>query len=120
VKKGKRNFSRTPFETGGTFRFADRSVPVTLIDISLKGALVHSLPGDMVPDNAVGTLSLRLSGSSERMEFTAELVRRDGDSLGFHFTETDADSLTHLRRLLELNLADREQVEEELERFPFG
>ncbi len=54
------------------------------------------------------------------MEFTAELIRREGDSLGFHFTETDADSLTHLRRLLELNLADREQVEKVIERFLFG
>ncbi len=116
----KRNFTRAPFETGGQFRFERSSVAVTLIDISLKGALVHTLHADRVPDAATGELSFRLSGSTETMEFTGELVRRDGDYLGFKFLEIDAESLTHLRRLLELNLADDERVHQELERFPFG
>ncbi len=116
----KRNFTRAPFETGGQFRFDGGSVAVTLVDISLKGALVHTLHPDRIPDDATGELTFRLSGSTETMEFTGTLVRRDDDYLGFKFVEIDAESLTHLRRLLELNLADDDRVHHELEQFPFG
>jgi hypothetical protein len=36
--------------------------------------------------------------------------------VGFHFTEIDADSMAHLRRLLELNTGDAGEIERELER----
>jgi hypothetical protein len=47
------------------------------------------------------------------MEFTGELIHQQGNFYGFLFTSEDAESLGHLRRLLELNFGDEKQTDEE-------
>ena len=44
----------------------------------------------------------------------ASLVHANTDSLGFCCDHIDLESMTHLRRLLELNLGDEDQINREL------
>ena len=43
-----------------------------------------------------------------------EIAHRENDELGLNCKDIDVDSITHLRRLVELNLGDPELLEREL------
>lgn len=45
---------------------------------------------------------------------TVSLAHEKGRQLGFYCEEIDLDSITHLRRLIELNLGSSELLEREL------
>ena len=111
----RRIFSRIPF-TGKVTIMRDRGQWVTeLLDISMKGVLV-SRPQEW-PVQAENNFHLKLS-LDDRNQYTiamdASLVHANQDCLGFCCDHIDLESMTHLRRLLELNLGDEEQVNREL------
>lgn len=110
----KRRFSRVPFDTDVHLVSAQGSWHVRLIDVSLKGILTalpanwHTKIGDhylveMLTDNQEATI---------RMEVSVAHVEED--HVGFRCEHIDLDSVTHLRRLLELNLGDAEILYREL------
>ena len=111
----RRVFSRIPF-SGKVTVVRDQAQWVTdLMDISMKGVLV-SRPDDW-PAETGGEFHLMLS-LDDRNRFTiamdASLVHASEDSLGFCCDHIDLESMTHLRRLLELNLGDEERINREL------
>ena len=110
----KRKFTRTDFETGGTIRVGDDSIPFTLIDVSLKGILTNpERPDDVSIGEAVG-IDIVLPGSTTEIHADARCVHREMHYLGFRFELIDAESMAHLRRLLELNTGRAEKIGDEL------
>ncbi len=110
----RRHYSRIAFHTPAHLILSDRNIGVVVVDLSLKGALV-SLPADTQLENGTGcTLRLRLDdvGSHIRMEMKVTHVR--GRDAGLVCRSIDLDSVTHLRRLVELNLGDEKLLEREL------
>lgn len=110
----KRRFSRVPFETDVHLVGAEGSWHVRLMDISLKGILTALPPNwhtkignhylvEMLTENQEATI---------RMEVSVAHVEQD--HVGFRCEHIDLDSVTHLRRLLELNLGDTEILYREL------
>ncbi|SDE23345.1 PilZ domain-containing protein [Desulfuromonas thiophila] len=110
----KRHFQRVPFIEQVHLCHEQQHLQGKLLDISLKGLLVEleSLPPQVQPPH--WQVSLRLAGDL-RLTFTAEVRHCHDRTLGLAFTRMDADSMTHLRRLLELNSGDAEEIERELE-----
>ncbi len=109
-----RNFSRIKFQAHTKIEIEEHPYGGELLDISLKGALLSSsnkLPLNLNDD---ALLKIFLPSSSISMNFSARLVHLDGDHYGFKFTSYDAESMTHLRRMLEFNLESPEQVSKEL------
>lgn len=109
-----RNFSRVKFTAHTKIEIEGHPYGSELIDISMKGALIKSssaLPLDLKKD---ALIKIFLPSSSISMNFSARLVHLEEDHYGFKFTSYDADSMTHLRRLLEFNLEDQEQIIKEL------
>ena len=102
-------FENTCFLTGN-----DRRVPAVLTDISMKGALVE--PEDLSLYDAGGLCDLEVSlgGSSLTLNMQAKMVHCDDAHIGIHFIHTDLDSLTHLRKIIELNTGDADRATEEL------
>jgi hypothetical protein len=83
------------------------------IDISMRGMLLE------VPEQfscSIGTPCEVLLMLSEdvQIEMPCTLVHREGNNVGFRAETMSLDSMTSLRRLLELNLADSVEVEREL------
>ncbi|MCV6589576.1 MAG: PilZ domain-containing protein [Marinobacterium sp.] len=111
----RRRFMRIHFDGASSVQVAGRRCPVELDDLSLKGALIHCpqtlpvLTGDPMP------LAIELAGPSITLHFNATLVRIMGQQYGLRFDSIDLDTLTHLRRLMELNLGDETLLERELE-----
>lgn len=99
---------KTDIETNG------KSCEATLVDISLKGALV-TFPHELHPEKGLPCqLTIHLDESDIRLIFSGEIVHTHEKLTGIKFTLTDLDSMIHLRRLLELNTADPDQVRSEL------
>jgi len=111
----RRVFSRIPFSGKVTVVRDQAQWVADLMDISMKGVLV-SRPDDWSAATD-GEFHLMLS-LDDRNRFTiamdASLVHASTDSLGFRCDHIDLESMTHLRRLLELNLGDEERINREL------
>jgi len=110
----KRRFTRTDFETRGLIRRGDDRVPFTLVDISLKGVLTNPERPDDVPIGASVRIEITLPGSEIALHADARCVHRELNYLGFRFEMIDAESMGHLRRLLELNTGRAEDIGHEL------
>ncbi|CAD5378896.1 Cyclic diguanosine monophosphate-binding protein [Pseudomonas sp. OF001] len=109
----RRRFQRIPFEADAELRHGAQRWTVQLHDLSLKGLLVSRPAGwAMQPDTAIHA-SLQLAPQVE-VRMTVSLAHQSDDLLGFYCREIDLDSITHLRRLIELNLGSRELLEREL------
>lgn len=110
----KRHFGRVSFATDAHLELSGERLEGQLLDISLKGALVCVHPGVEIASGTSCHMIIDLSGSDITLDFNAEAVHFHDDCIGFKFTSSDPDSFAHLRRLLELNTGDPEQVEKEL------
>lgn len=112
----RRRFSRVAFASEGLLFLPDGEYPVEVVDLSLKGALIRPTTPLFARIGSPCTLKIRLdqAGTSIRMETT--VVHRDADLVGLACREIDVDSVTHLRRLLALNLGDEALAERELSR----
>ena len=108
-----RNYRRINFCTEADISINDSAYRCDLVDLALQGALFRSerkLPLSLGSQNP---LSIFLPDSAIRLEFTGELIHQQGNFYGFIFISEEAESMGHLRRLLELNFGDADQAEEE-------
>jgi len=111
--ENRRAFTRIFFDAETVISQGENCWPVELIDISLHGLLVKD-PGDMkVLPNSVLEASIHLAGELE-IHMRLQVAHREGDRLGLVCDDIDIDSMTHLRRLVELNTGDLALLEREL------
>ncbi len=109
----RRQFWRAHFHSPVRLTLHDQTTEAELLDISLKGALVA------VPDGWPGRngdrCQLRLClGSDAVIAMSATVSHRDDRRAGLRCESIDLDSVTHLRRLVELNAGDPALLEREL------
>lgn len=121
-----RHYTRLPFRTTSTLavnagggppgpaRATGPKAPTQLIDISLKGALVAHPPGLDLSVGTPVTLSVQLADSPVVIAMVATVAHVSSERVGLHCTAIDVDSMTHLRRLMELNLGDPGLLDREL------
>lgn len=97
-----------------TIHFEGRRYSTRLLDLSLKGALVEA-PQDLVPgDGHAYRLEIPLEDSRAQIVMEVAPVHDVSGHLGLNCFSIDMESMTHLRRLLELNLGDPAMIEQEL------
>ncbi|MDP2821674.1 MAG: PilZ domain-containing protein [Sulfuritalea sp.] len=109
----RRNFWRAVFHSPVRLTTRDGHAYARLLDISLKGALLeaenawHGKPGDEYQ------LCLNLApGTAIAME--TKVMHVEGHHIGLRCESIDLDSITHLRRLVELNSGDPAILDREL------
>lgn len=113
METDRRRFSRVVFHGDATLSVADGEQAVDVLDVSLKGALIRLRGDHRVVAGMPGVLNLPLS-DSEQIHMQV-VVAHDLDGChGLLCQDIDLDSVTHLRRLIELNLGDAELAEREL------
>ena len=109
----RRRFHRINFDAATAITQGANRWAAELHDISLKGILVIR-PADWDGDPA-RLFDARISlGAGIEVQMEVELTRAEGDQLGFICRHIDLDSISHLRRLVELNLGDEELLERDL------
>ena len=110
-----RHFRRVPFASRVRLVGRQGSIETALLDISLKGALVGSPPGWEIENGMPLELELLLgAGSQTPIRMQAEVVHSGHGRVGLCCSHIDLDSITHLRRLVELNLGDSAMLDREL------
>ncbi|MBI5042117.1 MAG: FHA domain-containing protein [Gammaproteobacteria bacterium] len=113
MQEEQRRFTRIPFDAAAVLTKDGHTWPCELIDLSLKGALVGQ------PDNWNGhadedyQLTLTLD-DDVRIQMDVSIAHIENKHVGLYCKDIDLDSITHLRRLVELNLGDSNLLEREL------
>ncbi len=108
-----RSYRRIPFQTEAELHIAQTSYSCELVDLALQGALFKTeqeLPLQ-IGDQCLMTISLPASDLT--MEFTGEMIHHRGQFYGFIFVSEDVVTMGHLRRLLELNFGNGDEVDRE-------
>lgn len=109
-----RLFSRVPFFAQVSLQLADQALRVDLLDIALKGALVRTGAPVAVALGDPCHLVLPLTDGGESIEMNGKVAHLEGRNIGVACDEIDLQSLTRLRRLLELNTGDADLMDREL------
>jgi hypothetical protein len=112
----RRRFSRIPFDAVAHINTddGDEFLNCTVLDVSLKGLLIVK-PGQW--QSRLGqacVVDLLLEQGQVVIEMHATVAHIDEDTIGFESHEIDLDSITHLKRLMELNLGDEGLLHREL------
>lgn len=119
----RRKFRRVHFQEGALLQLAGQGVACEVLDLSLKGALLTCpIAGDVALAAKRGQmceLRLVLSGAGDavvsmRGEIAHVETVRGSLHVGMQCREIDLDSITHLRRLVELNLGDAAALDREM------
>lgn len=113
-----RKFMRTDFGVKGWLEHQGEKFDFDLINLSLKGALVHSETAFVLKKGNLINVTIQLTHSDVQICAEAELVHKEAKDglhyMGCKFKSIDAESMIHLRRLLELNTQGEGEIEKEL------
>ena len=109
----RRRFQRVAFDAPTVIAQGERQWSAALHDISLKGLLIGT-PRDWNGDPDQPFEALIELGNEARVKMEVVLTRTQPHSLGFVCRHIDLESISHLRRLIELNLGDEQLLEREL------
>jgi len=112
----RRNFSRIPFHAQAHIH-ADKGefhLSCEVLDVSLNGILI------VKPDGWLGQLTdnyqidLVLENAQLIIKMSAAVAHIDDRAIGFICKNIDLESISHLKRLVELNLGDEALLHREL------
>lgn len=112
--ENRRQFTRVLFSIQAELTIDDNHYPVSIHDISLNGALVTAVNSEEPLKGKLGTLSFSLADNECEVTMHVAVVHEHEEETGLQCNAIDIDSVTHLRRLVELNLGDSEQLNKEL------
>ena len=109
----RRMFSRILFATDAHLAQGETKWETTILDLSLNGALVEE-PVHFSNSGEAITLSFTLPESDIEISIDTELVHQKNTQLGLKCNFIDVDSISHLKRMVELNLGDASLLNREL------
>ncbi|MCP4982437.1 MAG: PilZ domain-containing protein [Gammaproteobacteria bacterium] len=114
VSEDKRRFSRVPFQSKVLVSNEGGKWVCQLIDISLKGILI-TLPANWtVEPGDLLRVELVLDPNDAIIHMESTVAHIENDHVGLTCQHIDIDSISHLRRLVELNVGDPEILQREL------
>jgi hypothetical protein len=114
ISHDQRHFQRIFYAAEAVLSDNNYSIPCKVVDLSLKGCLLDfEMPW---PGNHESSYELVLKLSDEvAINMVVKFAHGAGSQVGFKCDHIDIDSITSLRRLVELNLGDNEMLERDLQ-----
>ncbi|MFW0755771.1 PilZ domain-containing protein [Pseudomonas sp. H11T01] len=109
----RRRFKRIAFDAKTEISQGQNRWPVQLIDLSLKGLLIQRPEPWQGDETQPFAVDIHLSDDID-VRMDVKLSHKDYGQLGFVCLDIDLESIEHLRRLIELNLGDENELEREL------
>ncbi|MDP3775939.1 PilZ domain-containing protein [Methylotenera sp.] len=86
-----------------------------LIDISLKGALVETdRPITTYIKERSCIMTLALDNHEQKITMQGKIIHHEGSLIGLESLHIDLDSITNLRKLIQLNTSDDKHLDTEL------
>lgn len=112
--ENRRQFTRILFSINANLEVEENTYSVSIHDISLNGALVTTPVCDESLKGKLALLSFHLGDHDIPVEMHVAIVHQEAEETGLRCNAIDIDSITQLRRLVELNLGDETQLNREL------
>lgn len=109
----RRHYKRIPFIADVLLRQGDQQWHCRLLDISLKGILIEHIEGVSMSENDSFDVSLVLS-EEVIINMQASISHCTEGRCGLVWKNIELEGLSHLRRLLELNMSDANEINREL------
>ncbi len=110
----RRRFTRIPFEAAVTLSNPKGKWNGKLLDISLKGILISRPQNWYIKEGENFLLDIHPSNQAFSIRMEAEVSHSHEETVGFQCLHIDIDSVSHLKRLVELNLGNEELLYREL------
>ena len=111
----RRHHARVRFAHGARFCADDGWCDCEVLDLSLKGALFAPPAGTALPSAGQAIeLQIALDDAETRICMQGRVAHAEAGVIGLGCEQIDLDSITRLRRLIELNLGDPALLEREL------
>lgn len=112
----RRNFSRIPFHAQAHLHAEEGELHLNceVLDVSLNGILIVKPDGwrGQLTDNY--KIDLILENAQLVIKMAAAVAHVDDGTIGFICKNIDLESISHLKRLVELNLGDEALLHREL------
>ncbi len=110
----RRRFVRVPIDGSAKLLCSGREWDARFLDVSLKGALISRPKAWQGASDTACELHLLLGEGDVVITMQGTVAHADPDHLGFRCDHIGLESVSHLKRLLELNLGDERLLEREL------
>lgn len=108
-----RRFKRIAFDAKTELSQGEHRWPVKLLDLSLKGLLIERPEPWLGDEEKMFSVDIHLSSDTE-IRMDVQLSHDNNHQLGFVCRYIDLESVSKLRRLVELNIGDHAELEREL------
>lgn len=112
--ENRRIFTRILFSIKAVLTIEKVDYSVSIHDISLNGALIARPDNEISLKGKLGVLKFSLADDDAEVAMHIAVVHEEDDEIGLQCNAIDIDSISLLRRLVELNLGDSEQLDREL------
>ncbi|MCU1750929.1 PilZ domain-containing protein [Pseudomonas sp. 6D_7.1_Bac1] len=109
----RRRFKRIAFDAKTELIQGKHQWPVKLLDLSLKGLLIERPEPWLGDKEQIFSVNIHLSKEAE-IRMDVQLTHEEHGQLGFVCRYISLESVSSLRRLIELNLGDQAELEREL------
>ncbi|MDT8407234.1 MAG: PilZ domain-containing protein [Methylococcales bacterium] len=110
-----RQFHRILHQANAHLSQGEQHWPCQVRDLSLHGCLLHFPQSQPELTEQPFQLDIPLS-DTEHVTMTVSIAHHaEANTLGFRCDHLDLDSITHLRRLIELNLGDSHLLDRDLQ-----
>lgn len=117
MEQNKRKFTRVNFVSHAHIVVNGESYEGEVLDLSIRGVLLEFEEMPPVKTEETIMLNILFDASGLKLSTKAQAARIDGSRIGFKFMSIDIDTMTHLRRIIELNCGDPDKVADELNQF---
>lgn len=110
----RRHYQRVSFDTTAKLSTGDQTFDCQIVDLSIHGVLLRP---HGVLRSKTGTqynLEIPLSDQQSSIKMSLKLLHQAPENLGFVCESIDLDSITHLRKIVELNSGDTAILERDL------
>ncbi|MBI6731447.1 PilZ domain-containing protein [Pseudomonas amygdali] len=109
----RRRFKRIAFDAKTDLKQGDQTWKVQLVDLSLKGLLIER-PDPWNSDQTQPFEVDIILSNDAHVKMDVKITHDNSRQLGFVCRHIGLESISHLKRLVELNLADPEELDWEL------
>lgn len=111
----RRRFSRILYQVPATITQGTLELESSVQDLSLHGVLLQCNSCSKLNESLPITVRFTLNESDIEIQLEASIISTNNTSMRLRIEHLDIDSISHLKRLVELNVGDDSLLHRELE-----
>lgn len=109
----RRRFTRIPLNKDVTLYSGMEALPSKIIDLSLKGTLLYCPENHLPKPGDLYRLSIPVD-NSPAIIMNIQVIHVNEDTFGAEWTQIDMDSFAVLKRTIELNIKEEENLRKDI------